>query len=292
MKNIVYRLINKIGYKIENKNKLKKRQTNSLKKFNIEENFELLFKSRKFIDKLENKYPELKIRNHKEGFILSFSLIDIYVESVEEFYIINEVFIEEEYNFSTTDKVVLIDIGTNIGTASLFFSLLKNVEKIYCFEPVLDTYNQAKYNFSINEIAKKVVAINNFGLGNNERDEIFIFDKQVKGNTGVRGKLSSSYTNNVTTKEVSVKIKSASAEIKKIIDSNVASKIVVKMDCEGAEYEIFENLSSEILSQINIFMIEWHDRGSKPLEDILLKNGFNLFLKDLAPNAGIIYASK
>jgi len=292
MKNTLYKLINKIGYRIENKNKIKASQRASLKRFNISENFELLFKSRNFINELENKFPDLKIKNHNDGFVLSFSDINIYVESVEEFYIINEVFVEEEYKFKTPERVVLIDIGTNIGTASLFFSLLDNVEKIYCFEPVLDTYNQAKYNFSINESAKKVVAINNFGLGKNDRDEIFIFDKQVKGNTGVRGKMSSSYSNNSTTEEVNVKIKSASSEIQKIIDSNSNSKIVVKMDCEGAEYEIFESLTSDIISCIDVFMIEWHDKGSKTIEDILLKNGFNLFLKDLAPNAGILYASK
>lgn len=292
MKNILYKLINKIGYRIENKNKIKAGQRASLKRFNISENFELLFKSRNFINELENKFPDLKIKNHKDGFVLSFSDINIYVESVEEFYIINEVFIEEEYKFKTPEKVVLIDIGTNIGTASLFFSLLDNVEKIYCFEPVLDTYNQAKYNFSINESAKKVVEVNNFGLGKNDRDEIFIFDKQVKGNTGVRGKMSSSYSNNSATEEVNVKIKSASSEIQKIVDSNSNSKIVVKMDCEGAEYEIFESLTSDIISCIDVFMIEWHDKGSKTIEDILLKNGFSLFLKDLAPNAGIIYASK
>jgi FkbM family methyltransferase len=292
MKNTLYKLINKIGYRIENKNKIKASQRASLKRFNISENFELLFKSRNFINELENKFPDLKIKNHNDGFVLSFSDIKIYVESVEEFYIINEVFIEEEYKFKTSERVVLIDIGTNIGTASLFFSLLDNVEKIYCFEPVLDTYNQAKYNFSINESAKKVAAINNFGLGKDDRDEVFIFDKQVKGNTGVRGKMSSSYSNNSTTEEVNVKIKSASSEIQKIIDSNSNSKIVVKMDCEGAEYEIFESLTSDIISSIDVFMIEWHDKGSKTIEDILLKNGFNLFLKDLAPNAGIIYASK
>lgn len=292
MKNTLYKLINKIGYKIENKKKTKERQINSLKKFGVSENFDLLFKSRYFIKKIDDKFPNFTIKNHDDGFILNFSGVSIYVESVEEFYIINEVYVEEEYQFKTAYKVVLIDIGTNIGTASLYFSALENVNKIYCFEPVLDTYNQAKFNFSINEISKKIVTINNFGLGSNERDEIFIFDKQVKGNTGIRGKMSSSYSENTNIQEVNVKIKPASIEIQKIIDANSSSKIVIKMDCEGAEYEIFENLTSEIFSHIDVFMIEWHDKGSKIIEDILLNNGFNLFLKDLAPNAGIIYASK
>jgi len=292
MKNSIYKFINKLGYKIENKKNVKERQIAALKKFGVSENFDLLFKARDFVGKIEAKYPELKLKSHQEGFILTFAGIQIYVESVEEFYIINEVFIEEEYKFKTADRVIVIDIGTNIGTASLYFSKLEHVEKIYCFEPVLDTCNQAKYNFSMNEALCKVAQVNNVGLGKNDREETFIFDKKVKGNTGVRGKMSSSYSDNSNVQEVKVAIKSASIEIQKIIASNPNCKFVVKMDCEGAEYEIFDDLTQETIAQIAVFMIEWHDKGSKTIEDILIKNKFNLFLKELAPNAGIIYASK
>lgn len=292
MKKALYNLINKLGYRIENKSKSKKRDIESLKRFNISENFDLIYKSREFINKIQEKFPDFKIKNHENGFILNFNGISIYVESVEEFYIINEVFVEEEYNFKTSDKIILIDIGTNIGIASLYFSTLPNVNKIYCFEPVLDTYKQAKFNFSMNENTSKVIEFTNVGLGKDTRDETFIFDKQVKGNTGIRGQMSSSYSNNSNSISIDVKIKNAADEIQRIIDSNPDSKIVIKMDCEGAEYEIFETLTSSLISAISIFMIEWHDKGSSSIENKLLENGFHLFLKNLAPNAGIIYASK
>lgn len=293
MKNSLYKIINKIGYKIENKKKIKSQQIESLrKKFAHANNFDLLFKAKELIYKIEKKFPDFTLKNHEEGFVLSFAGNAIYVESVEEFFIINEVFVEEEYKFNTSNKVIVLDIGTNIGTAALYFSALKNVEKIYCFEPVETTFNQAKYNFSINEKASKIAVFNNFGLGKNDRNETFLFDKKVKGNTGLRGKMSNSYSNNTTTEEVEVKIKCASTQIQTILEANPNSKFVVKMDCEGAEYEIFENLTPTILSSIDIYMIEWHDKGKEVLEEKLLKNGFNLFLKELAPNAGIILASK
>ena len=170
---------------------------------------------------------------------------------------------------------------------------LNNVDKIYAFEPVLETFNQAKLNFEFNKAKSKVVEFNNFGLGKNNRNETFIFDNNFKGNTGVRGELSNSYSNNLNTTEVKVEIKEATSVLRKVLDENLNATIVVKMDCEGAEYEIFENiLETGFIKEVDVFMLEWHDKGSKYIEDILIANDFNYFSKILAPNAGMIYASK
>lgn len=292
MRYAFYKLINKLGYKIENRNNIKLNKINSLKKFHVISNHDLLYNAQEFVFKLEKEFSDFRIESHEEGFLVYFFNLKIYVESVEEFYILSEVFIEKDYNFITSEKVVIVDIGTNIGIASLFFSAMENVEKIYSFEPVLQTYNQAKLNFENNSISKKIAVFSNFGLGKNNREETFIFDKKVKGNTGVRGKLSNSYANNADVELAQVIIKNASEEFNTIINQNPNKKIVVKMDCEGAEYEIFESLSNEILQSVSIFMIEWHDKGSDVIVQKLLENNFNIFLRELAPNAGIIYASK
>lgn len=257
------------------------------------QNLDLLSKSLEYIQSLKNGFPELKIEDHKEGYFVSFNGIKMYVESIEEFFILKEVFVEKDYHFKTKENVVLIDIGTNIGTASLFFSKQKNIQKIYAFEPVQDTFDQAKLNFEINQQVSKVFDFSNIGLGSSDREETFLFDKKVKGNTGVRGTLSSSYKNNTTSEERKVVIKNASAVFQNILSENDGSKIAVKMDCEGAEYEIFENLAnSNLLTKIDIFLIEWHDKGAEVIEDRLIENGFSIFSRNLTSNAGMIYAIK
>jgi FkbM family methyltransferase len=294
MKNYIYRLINNLGYKIENKKNARRRDLKFLSKFDCIQNRNLLYRALKFVKIINEFFPDLKITDHPKGCLFTFSEVTIFVESPEEIFIISEVFVDRDYHFSISESAVVIDIGANIGISSLFFSTMTGVEKIYSFEPVLDTYNQAKYNFSLNDKINKVVQINNEGLGKNNRSEVFIFNKDMKGNTGVRGDLSPSYSSkDHVFSEVTVSICDASEKISAITNENLGKKIVVKMDCEGAEYEIFENLvANNCLIRIDVFMIEWHDKGPKQIEDVLKNNNFCFFSRNLGPNSGMICAYK
>lgn len=288
MKKIVFTIIDKLGYRITNRKKEKANEVALLAKFGKVDHFDLLFSSRKFVHKIAKLYPDLKISDLENGLILQFNNLKIYTETPEEVFIVSEVFVDCDYNFFSQKPTTVIDIGTNIGIASLFFSTLSHVDNIYCFEPVSNTFAVAQKNFALNN--SKVISFENIGLGKNNRTETFLFDNYCKGNAGIRGKLSPSYKNNPNLVEVAVTIKDATEQIAKIIE-NTQNNIVVKMDCEGAEYEIMENLAqSQILKKIDILMIEWHDKGATELESILQNAGFNFFSKNLGPNSGLLYA--
>ena len=75
-------------------------------------------------------------------------------------------------------------------------------------------------------------------------------------------------------------------------------EIVVKMDCEGSEFPIFEDLEVRgLIGKIRIFMIEWHkwwshDKTGFDLVRPLLANGFDILDQTNVanPHAGMIYA--
>ena len=293
MKNILFSLVNKLGYRVVNKKSEREQLALPLKKFGIFENFDILFQSKYYIQNLEKKFSDLSIINHKGGFLVGFKDYRIYVESTEEFFILNEIFIKNDYDFTTAFKSVFIDIGANVGITSLFFSQFDFVEKIYAFEPIKDTFDQAEYNFSLNKDIHKVALIKNIGLGKSSRKEVFLFDKLCKGNAGFRGLDSPSYSQNIAAREREVQIEDASAEFEAIVAANPGKKLIVKMDCEGGEYEILEGLyASGLIQSIDILLLEWHDRGSDQLEKILLDSGFDFFSKNFDELTGMIYAFK
>lgn len=293
MKKILYKLINKLGYSVENKANRRKEAEKQLKKFTSLQNFNLILQAKNYVLNLDNEFTNFSISNKNNGFIVSFLDLHIYVESLEEFNILNEVFVLNDYNICTTKKSILVDIGANIGITSLFFSRQDYIKAIYAYEPILDTFKQAEYNLGLNKDINKVKSFKNIGLGKDNRKETFLYNKRIKGNTGIRGKLSPSYANNKNLEERDVKICDASEEIGEIFKDIKGEKVIVKMDCEGAEYEIIENLYvSGYLNKIDVFLIEWHDKGSKIIEDILLDSGFFLFSQNLGPVTGMIYAYK
>lgn len=286
---MIYKLIHRLGFKIENKNREKKRKLNYLSQFHVYFNFNVLLQSYDYIFQLKQKFPELSIISKRNGYEVSFFDLIFFIESVEEFFILKEVYVTSDYSFNLIKEVVVIDIGANIGLSSLYFSKKENVKKIFSFEPVKDTFDQAIYNFNLNPGTLNKIQIENIGLAGNTREDFFLFDSSKKGRSGVRGAESNVYKFDSEKKKVY--LKEASIAINEIVQSNSRYSIVVKMDCEGAEYEIFENInSSGLIKDIEIFMVEWHDRGYEPIEKILIANNFVVFNSYLGEKSGMIYA--
>ncbi len=288
MRKILYKLINKLGYNIYSKRKKDLEIKKRLEKFSVVKNYNLLFYSRYYIFLLENKFQDLNISDSSKGLKVSFQSLVFNIDSIDEFIILTEIFVSKDYNFLSPEKCILIDIGANVGMASIYFSLLEHVDKIYAFEPVKDTYDIALENLKNNNV-KKVTQFYNYGLGNSNREESFLFNRKAKGNFGMRVK--SNEKHNISHESRTISIRKASEEIGLLLLENPNYSIVIKMDCEGAEYEILEDLhNSSLLSKIDIIILEWHDQGAHRLEEYLIKNNFTVFSRNLDTISGILSA--
>ena len=273
MEDIIKRIYRKFGFTLKNRNVEIRNREQFLSKYDVKLNKDLLISAYPYIQKLEKRLNIVAIQDYKSGVIIKFDNLQLYVESWEEFFIICEVFIEKDYNFLSTQDYILFDIGCNIGIASLFFSQNQKIKKIYSFEPVKDTYENALINFRLNKIVSSKVEIFNFGIGDADKTETFLFDRNIKGNTGIRGLKSINYKNSRSQEKREVLIKDASKVFLSIFSNNLKENSVLKIDCEGAEYEILRNLDkNNLISKVAIFIIEWHDEGAAILENILTKH--------------------
>jgi len=93
-----------------------------------------------------------------------------------------------------------------------------------------------------------------------------------------------------------VEIRSAAEVVALVLKKERSRSIVLKIDCEGMEYEIIECLADAgLLSKISAIIMEWHRRGGLGdpvhLHSTLASNGFVLFGNpNKKSDVGMLYA--
>ena len=227
-----------------------------------------------------------QIHLSEKGIILKNQHVIIHGKSTNTIWTTCGVFCDHSYAFAANGDFVVFDIGMNIGTAALYYAGCEQVKAIYGFEPFVPTYKQARVNFEINKELSKKITPYNFGLGAKNKT------LSIHYNPALPGAMSTvvDYFHNAPDVET-VAIRNA-AEVLAPLFSAHDEKILLKIDCEGAETEILSVLSkSNLLKKVHAIALEWHFHSPTDLTDLLVNNGFFLFVNHNIPNKlGMIYA--
>lgn len=222
--------------------------------------------------------------------------IKILLDNYEVVAVIKEIFIDQVYEIDTLKEFVVIDVGMNIGLSALYFASFKNVKKVIAFEPFEATFNRALQNFKLNPALSEKILYEMVGWGKAESIVQLKYNPDdCLSSTTIEGFFDGLKRNNHEN-FAEVRIRTASVLLKDIIDTyKDSSKIILKMDCEGAEYEIIEDLQqNDYLEKLDAIILEWHVNGNTPLIHAL--NNSNFFsLSQARPHTipmGMIYAVK
>ena len=214
------------------------------------------------------------------------------VQTPEDLYILHEIWVNGCYNYHlpTGRQHIVIDIGMNVGFASLFFNRTKRPLHIFSFEPFTPTYDQAVRNIENNRVSEEITT-HNFGLGTVGTFEIE-YSETHRGRMGIWGtKLIGEQIH--STKKERIEVRSFKDSIEAIVNKYPDTPVVLKVDCEGAEYDIFTEISNDFLDRVILVMMEWHMKGPQPFIEQLGQKGFIILSEcENNPKAGMLYAFK
>ena len=183
---------------------------------------------------------------------------------------INDVWMHHDYTplgNEIKEGSVIIDIGAHIGSFSLFAANYNKDVQVYSYEPSKESYAILVNNVKLNNIAN----IRPFNLAVSKiQGEIkfYISEKQTTGHSIAITQGNYVIVNSTTLQHI-------------FTDNNILSCNLLKLDCEGAEYEILFNTSREILNRIQNISMEYHDVPNYTINDLTkyLKNmGFDVRL--------------
>ena len=186
---------------------------------------------------------------------------------------------------------IVVDMGMNIGMATLLFARNNNVRSVYSFEPFKDTYDAAIYNISLNPELKDKIHPSNIAVYDRDEDrEIRVLTEFAGGRTTEFELIEKTVTDKGERREL-IKYRQASKILDHIIKENNNCHIVMKIDTEGAEFEIFKDIEKNMLfTSIDMIMMEYH-RQPDELLTCLRKNGF-VCIRYGGKKIGMIYAIK
>ncbi len=196
-----------------------------------------------------------------------------------------ENFLDEQFkNFHVRGKNV-IDIGANIGDTAIYFAL-NGAKRVFAYEPYPYSYLIAKKNIEKNKLMEKIT-LRNIGCGKSGHVNIDEGFKNVAG---------------CNIKKFNAGKKIPIHNLSEIIKECHLNNCVMKIDCEGHEYDLIINSDSKDLRLFSNIAMEYH-YGYIDLENKLKSAGFNVkktapryFLNNEVANkkmyVGMLYATR
>ncbi len=157
-----------------------------------------------------------------------------------------------------SDGAVILDIGANVGSHTVYWALERKAKKIYSFEPLEQTFEVLTKNIELNNL-QDVVTISNKGLSNeNCKAKVRIFWERNVGGTSF------------------MKDQNGEYDFVTLDSLNIPEKIdLIKIDVEGHEIEVLEGARETFYRNKPVVVIETFDKKEQ-VSDFFFSLGYEL----------------
>jgi FkbM family methyltransferase len=165
-----------------------------------------------------------------------------------------EIFRDGHYDIPIAwrDARRVVDVGGHVGAFAIWVATRAPSAQIETFEPEPRNFADLVANVERNGLGERVVA-HNAAVGARDQRSVL--------HVPLRRDMSSLFAGRG--RQVEVECVSLDRHLRERVDTPVD---VVKLDCEGAEWEILPSLSEESLHRIRHLVIEFHAHGPAQIE--------------------------
>lgn len=226
-----------------------------------------------YLCNLYNVDHEIKFFSFRKFFKLP-NTFNQYLDNIKKFY--------PEFKIIEDDQV--IDIGAHHGITTV--NLAKLGAKVYSFEPNPMSFAILEKNIQINNFKHKPDLYNLAASSNYSNNEIF--DIGVRSTAGSIMDLQDKEL--LSGKKIKVSTLNFSDYLSKLNSHRIK---LIKMDCEGSEYSIFNKMKD--FNNIDYFIVEAHKTKNGRPEDlikIIISKGYDVHQVNANYGAVELYCKK
>ncbi len=195
-----------------------------------------------------------------------------------------DIYFRKDYG-DVADGSTIIDVGANIGVYAIYAATHSKGSKIFAFEPAPQEFKMLTENITINHLEHNIFAEHAAVSGKNETRILFL-------NGGPHNSIYEHWEN---AEPLEIDCISLANIFEK---NNIERCDMLKMDCEGSEFEIFQSAPDALFERIHAIRMEYHCAPTAPMtiEQLLAfleSKGYKIIKYEPGPDGrGLIWAER
>lgn len=160
-------------------------------------------------------------------------------------YIYKEIFVDRCYDLTLDQPApVIVDIGANSGLFALRMKQLYPSAEISCYEPFPPNFAQLQHTIAINKL-ESVTSFQKAVGARRGNAKLYIHKRNMGGHSFYA---TEALSNDCVDVEV--------IDVRAVLDELQTNVDLLKLDCEGAEFDILMNLTSAEAAKIRQIIVE------------------------------------
>jgi FkbM family methyltransferase len=202
-----------------------------------------------------------------------------------DLYLLEEIYLQKMYDGDYYGSFV-IDVGGYIGETALFFAQ-RGARRVFCVEPSPDNLRLLEQNISQSSFKDKIVIIRAAILDKDGSVEFYMNRQRPTGNHVANYH---DFMKSHTRSDLKCEVQAMSFQ--SLLEYTGLEEVdVVKLDCEGSEYDILLGTPDSVLKRVRMYIIEYHN-GPDVLVKRLDELGYKVRGKFRGGAVGLLYAER